>query len=180
MAELTKEPLTSRFPSRRAPTVNCGATARASVNVKLAVATATCATQSPDVLRRLARANWLAPISSHRLARADWFTPTGPCRLAHFNCHLLHDYFLCFRSSPPIRHDPSPRLSAPCLKPAPNPRRARGLLMGIHPRGSTIGLTRQGEEGLKGLQSLGRLGSISGRLGQNPEEQGDWPIGPCD
>jgi hypothetical protein len=83
MAELTSELLTSRYPSRRAPTVNCGAMARSSVNVKLAVAPATCAAGSPDIFCQLARANWYTPTGSRRLVDADSFSPTGLRRLLH-------------------------------------------------------------------------------------------------
>jgi hypothetical protein len=77
------------------------------------------------------------------LLHTDLFTLTVLHRLARFDRLLLHGYFLCFRSPSPIHLDPSPSLFAPCLKPAPNPRRARGLLMGIHPRGPITQLTRQ-------------------------------------
>jgi hypothetical protein len=98
---------------------------------------------SPTGSRRLALADWFTPTGSHRLVHTDWFTPIGLRRLARFDWLVFHDCFLYFRSPSPIHLDPSPSLFAPCLKPAPNPRRARGLLMGIRPRGPITKLTRQ-------------------------------------
>jgi hypothetical protein len=89
--------------------------------------------------------DWPQPVALliglRRLALTSWFTPIGLRRLARLDCLLFHDCFLCFRSPSPIHLDPSPRLLAPCLKPAPNPRRARGLLMGIRPRRPITQLT---------------------------------------
>jgi hypothetical protein len=94
--EVNWRALTSRYPSCQAPTVNYGATARASVKVKLAVGTATCVLRK---LRRLTCVDWLTlsglrplvdtdrctPANSRRVACADWITPTGLYRLAHFD-----------------------------------------------------------------------------------------------
>jgi hypothetical protein len=103
----------------------------------------TCTLSTPTGLRRLALTDWFTPTGSRRLVHVDWFTPIGLRRLARFDCLMFHDCFLCFRSPSPIHLDPSPSLFAPCLKPAPNPRRARGLLIGIRPRGAITQLTRQ-------------------------------------